>query len=460
MDLAMTLMLPLPLRSPAARRRLALALVLLCLSALAALPGAAQADAPVFAPTFTAGQPVSKTDFPYQSFVPGHISVVPDPDGSGVGVLKYTVDNADQPYPGANPRADLLTRPWYTEGSTLFTSIPVQIPTGLTPFRNSGSSYYQFAEAKDTAASFPSWGLGLMADSLGRDHWFFGSTTEIGTFGDLWLGPVVDGRWHTFVVAALYTARTGKGWLELDMDGQPVTFNMGKFAGQTRATGVTTIVDGAAAWPLDIDSYRSRNTLAGTMTMYHGAPKIGPSLASVTASPPPPAPAPPPAAPAPPPVSVVASPRPLRAAFTTSPNTSAVGQKVAFDATKSTGTAVNYAWSAGRHALGTGPQLTYTFRSAGTKHVQLTITDASGVTSTVRHDHIVLRKRHHAANRRRRCRTGGPSRARPATCRGGSPTRHPHPRVRHRRVHHRRGHHQHRRGHHRRRHHQHHRAHR
>lgn len=394
-------LLPRPLlRSRSARIRLRLPVALACICGLAALSGVAQADVALFAPTFSVGQPVSRTDFPYQSFVPGHVSVVADPDGSGAAVLNYTVDNADQPYPGAHPRADLLTRPWYTEGSTLFTSIPVKIPAGLTPFQNSGSSYYQFAEAKDTAASSPSWGLYLMADSSGRDHWFFGSTPEIGTFGDLWLGPVVDGRWHTFVVAAYYTASARKGWVELYVDGQPITFNMGKFAGQTRATGITTILDGVAAWPLDIDSYRSKNTLAGSMTMYHGAPKIGSTLASVIGTPKPVAPpAPPPVAPSPPPpLSVVASTRPLKAAFTTSPKTSAVGQRVAFDATTSTGTPVRYVWSDRRHVLGTGSKLSYTFRSTGTKRVRLTITDGNGKKSTVRHDHRVLRKLHRRAH--------------------------------------------------------------
>jgi hypothetical protein len=362
----MTLLPRPPLRSRSARIRLRLPVALACICGLAALSGVAQADVALFAPTFTVGQPVSRADFPYQSFVPGHLSAVPDPDGSGAAVLNYTVDNADQPYPGAHPRADLLTRPWYTEGSTLFTSIPVKIPAGLTPFQNSGSSYYQFAEAKDTAASSPSWGLGLMADSSGRDHYFFGSTPEIGTSGDLWLGPVVDGGWHTFVVAAYYTASARKGWVELYVDGQPITFNMGKFSGQTRAMGIT---------------------IGSTLASVIGTPKPG--------APPAPSPV---APPAPPPLSVVASPRPLKAAFTTSPRTSAVGQRVAFDATTSTGTPVRYVWSDRRHVLGTGPKLSYTFRSAGTKRIRLTITDGNGKKSTVRHEHLVLRKLHRRAH--------------------------------------------------------------
>ena len=251
--------------------------------ALLAQAGAAVAatnsDQPVFSPAWTAGTAISTTAFPRQSFVGDHVSIVADPNGSGTAVAAMSVANSDQPYPGAHPRADLLTQPWYTQGSTLFTSIPVKIPTGLPPFYNSSTSFFQWAEAKDTAASFPSWGLGLFSPpGATENHYDFGTTSNVGY---PWIGPAVDGQWHTAVVEAYYTAAPGQGWLQLWWDGQPVTFNSGPFAGQTRITGITTITDGAPAWPLDIDSYRSSDTDPGTVTIYHAAPEIGPTLASV-----------------------------------------------------------------------------------------------------------------------------------------------------------------------------------
>ena len=313
----------------------ALAFALACLSGLL-LTGSARADVPLFAPTLTVGQPVSRTDFPYQSFVPGHIAVVPDPNGSGSAVLNYTVSNSDQPYPGANPRADLLTRPWYTEGSTLFTSIPVKIPAGLAPFQNSGVSFYQFAEAKDTAAAFPSWGLGLMADSLGRDHWFFGSTTEIGTFGHLRSGR------------SLMAAGTRSRWGPSTPPGR----------GRDGSRCTWTVSRSRSTWGSsparqrnghDDDRRRRSCVAAGHQQLpvqrqprgnHDDVPRRAEDRTNPDVGDPGPAAgrgARPGRAPVPPPISIVASPRPLKAAFTASSRTSAVGQTVAFDATSSTG---------------------------------------------------------------------------------------------------------------------------
>jgi hypothetical protein len=75
----------------------------------------------------------------------------------------------------------------------------------------------------------------------------------------------------------------------------------------------------------------------------------------------------------------------LGAAFT-GPSASKVGQTDTFDASTSTGSPVSYGWTDGVNKLGTGQVLPFTFRYAGTKHILLTITGASGATATVEHD--------------------------------------------------------------------------
>lgn len=228
--------------------------------------------------SFSLGQPISTSEFPLQSYVGDHIKVVPDPDGSDVAVARYSVANSDQPYPGSHPRADMLTRNWFTNGSVMFASIPVKIPTGLPPFYNTGSSFFQWAEAKDTNALRPSWGLGLVAGPDGRDHYFLEvSPTATDPYPTPWVGPAVDGKWHTAIVAMYYTNRLFGGWVQMWWDGKPVTFDNGK----TRFGGITTITDGASSWPLDINNYRSFSTDPGTVTIYHGPPEIGRTLASV-----------------------------------------------------------------------------------------------------------------------------------------------------------------------------------
>jgi hypothetical protein len=101
-----------------------------------------------------------------------------------------------------------------------------------------------------------------------------------------------------------------------------------------------------------------------------------------TSAPPPPPPPPPPSTPPPP-----------TASFTYSPSYPVTGSPVSFDGTQSTcsATPCSYTWidTAGNATLGTGAQITFTFQLAGTKYVQLTVTDANAASSSIEHDVIV-----------------------------------------------------------------------
>src|SRR5947208_1370715 len=77
-------------------------------------------------------------------------------------------------------------------------------------------------------------------------------------------------------------------------------------------------------------------------------------------------------------------------AFTYSPSNPVTGSPVSFDGSASTCPAspCSYSWTddADSSLLGTGVQMSFTFRDAGTKHVRLTITDSQSRSASVEHD--------------------------------------------------------------------------
>ena len=80
-------------------------------------------------------------------------------------------------------------------------------------------------------------------------------------------------------------------------------------------------------------------------------------------------------------------------AFTYSPSNPTTGSPVSFDASSSTCSAspCSYSWTddADGSLLGTGVQMSFTFRDPGTKYVRLTITDAKSQSASVEHDVMV-----------------------------------------------------------------------
>ena len=96
------------------------------------------------------------------------------------------------------------------------------------------------------------------------------------------------------------------------------------------------------------------------------------------------------------PAAFAADDAPPAASFTFSPSEPVTGEVVTFDGSRSTcaSTPCAYVWSddgpdgpgGTSWRLGTGQVLTFTFHSAGTKHVRLRVTDAWGRTSTTEQD--------------------------------------------------------------------------
>src|SRR5204863_8631897 len=80
-------------------------------------------------------------------------------------------------------------------------------------------------------------------------------------------------------------------------------------------------------------------------------------------------------------------------AFTYNPSNPVTGSPVSFDGSSSTCLAspCSYSWTddADSSLLGTGVQMSFTFRDVGTKYVRLTITDAQSRSASVEHNVIV-----------------------------------------------------------------------
>lgn len=204
-----------------------------------------------------------------------------DPYGSGREVLAYAVDNSDRPYPGSDPRGDVESPRVFKPGDDYYFSIPVLIPRNF-PLVPRGS-WVMFAEVYGTPYNgSPTNSLGVRNDlGDGKNHFAFGGRSINAANTDYaWEGAAVDGRWHTFILH-IHFATDNTGVMELWFDGVRQTFLNGS---QTlrRATMVPGATwDGTTGNFLDINSYRPVDTIPGTATLYHGAPAVGPTLASV-----------------------------------------------------------------------------------------------------------------------------------------------------------------------------------
>ncbi len=213
-------------------------------------------------------------NFTPTQFVAGHVLVTADPGGRGE-VAKYSIDNSDQPYTGAPPRGDLFSQRQITPGSDVYISIPVRIPAGLPLEHDNGPNFFQWAQLDYPGAPQPALGLDIAANGDTVNHYDLGLHYK---FEWPWVGPRVDGKWHT-VILHVYVEPDNRGSVQLWWDGVQQTFNNGlrTFNGPT----INANQWGAYIEELDIDQYRAYNSMPGTVTIYHGAPAIGPTRPSV-----------------------------------------------------------------------------------------------------------------------------------------------------------------------------------
>jgi hypothetical protein len=154
------------------------------------------------------------------------------------------------------------------------TTIPFQF-TSVSPVPD--TSYLQFVEAKDTAASQAGWDFSLsdyfVAGNAGNQV-LMGADTTGGTSGtNMWhASTTLDSGAHTVSICT-NDSNTGSGVIDgIYLDGVQQTFNMNGFSGTT-ASGFAILDDGASTWPLDINDYTGGGA-AVPNTMIHGAPFV------------------------------------------------------------------------------------------------------------------------------------------------------------------------------------------
>ncbi len=267
---------------------LLITLTLGCSSVLSPDHGSAhqsQNSRPTWRGSFTCGC-INPVLYPHASFVKGHVFVVSDPSGSGKKVLAFAIANSDAPSDAREPRGDVESPPLFRPGASWYVSVPVLIPTSLSAVTR--GKWFQIAEIYGPPYDgSPTIGIDLTADGNGHNHLALGlDATHSGT---PWVGPALDGRWHT-VILHVHFAVNDTGYVELWYDNVQQTFtgyaqnvtltNHGKRLNYaTLVPGINW--DGQTANFLDIDSYRLRNAFPGLVTIYHGAPAVGKTLASV-----------------------------------------------------------------------------------------------------------------------------------------------------------------------------------
>ena len=225
---------------------------------------------------------ISKTMFPYQSFVGHHVTVVPDPLGGTQNVLKFAVPDSDRPYQGASsPRADIETSPSFKPGDDDYIAVHTLVPTTM-PAVDTNKAWFELAEiygqpyngSPPVSVALSDW------NENGQNHFIMNQDASHG-YQRAWTGPAAtDGKWHT-IIFHVHFATDNSGSVQIYFDGQL----------QTMTNGTTTLheatLDPGVNWDgthgnfLNIQSYRSPGSFPGTVTNYMGAPKIGTTLASV-----------------------------------------------------------------------------------------------------------------------------------------------------------------------------------
>ncbi|MBV8988535.1 MAG: heparin lyase I family protein [Solirubrobacterales bacterium] len=212
----------------------------------------------------------------------GSLSCPSDPLGSGQTVAEMYANASS-----GDARADLFTPYMFTEGSNYWISVPVYVnPNGFPTVYDSGTSFqqvWQFDHAGNCCN--PIMGEGISRENwetgadLGSDHWQWNwnvittnDQVESSAVG-VWIGPQIDNRWHTMMLHVYFTT-SNSGTVQLYWDGVQQAFTNG----QTTLTGAS-LPPLNEPYGLDIDNYHA--SAIGATTIYHGAPRIGTTEASV-----------------------------------------------------------------------------------------------------------------------------------------------------------------------------------
>lgn len=257
-------------------------------STAVALTGSPFADQARMAPSSTASAKpggllfdgAHLRDFAALEMAPRAITEVPDPLGSGDTVLKMTVDDDDVApvTPTEDPRAQALSPKMISEGDEFWLeteflipeSFPPQVPGWLSLVSIYGPPY---------SGSSP-WQVGLGGREMSWQR------NEQYGYDVPWRQPLIRGQW---VKVLLHERFDSHGWVEMWIDGQPITF----FArgssynpdhhSPTRRLQMATVDGSNDGGPnaAKIMQYREVGMFESA-TVYFGPLKIGTSRAAVS----------------------------------------------------------------------------------------------------------------------------------------------------------------------------------
>jgi Polysaccharide lyase len=150
---------------------------------------------------------------------PGAVTEVPDPTGSGETAIQMNVSDSDVApiTPTENPRAELISDPIFEAGSEFWASAKFYLPT---EFPTTVPGWLTLLEGPYGApyAGTPPWHIEVSGSSI---RWARNNTYN---WDVPWEMPVVRGSW---VNVLLHERFASDGWIEMWINGQPITFFAG-----------------------------------------------------------------------------------------------------------------------------------------------------------------------------------------------------------------------------------------
>jgi hypothetical protein len=226
------------------------------------------------ATTASVTAPGSSGTLLYDGTFDGSESNYPDIYGSCASLvssseLQFDVTSACNPGGDGHFRTDYATPNVYPAGVPECTSVPfnmVNLPTVPT------SSWFGFAEAKDSAANLAGWGFGVTS--------YYGAVNELqiefngyNNTAPAWTstGGLPSG-WHTLSICTNDANDSSGIVYGIWLDGVRQTFNHGPNSGAQSLSGFAIIDDGAASWPLDINDYTGGSPVDNRII--HGPPLV------------------------------------------------------------------------------------------------------------------------------------------------------------------------------------------
>jgi hypothetical protein len=225
------------------------------------------------------------TGFPYESVVPGHVKVVPDPLGKLGKVMEFDIADSDRPYSGAsNPRADFETPGLFPPNSDRFFTGEVYLPPGFPKLVDCGMSQNGFTQVSEVYGpphgGSPPLGLKLVCkNNDGHPHLTLSRGARYGQ-NLQWISDASldDGQWHEYEVETVSSTDPSAGLVRIWFDGKPQVFanNQNTLHYDTLRPGVNW--DGKTPNVLNVNFYRAAGAMLGKVTLFHGPTEVSDSF--------------------------------------------------------------------------------------------------------------------------------------------------------------------------------------